>query len=1133
MFSLLHKEDRDYTGRLCYEYLLGEPGLCPHCRKTEVGRDLQSAREVYLPQIDRYFLSQGRVIDWAGRQAYIEYLTDITDTKRTQRQRIEMLQSITCGIVVSTADPAGSTYSIQYMNEGFCRLFESSEEALRERYKTDITVDIHPDDVWIIRKVASGLRRNRRHAEGTLRILFPGGRVKWVRVDVNGVLQADGMVTSYSTFYDVTTQVEQDQQLRDVIRNVPGGVCLYRWNGERLRPLVVSQRFFDLLGEEAAGEDLSAMENAEYPHVHPDDLPGLRKAVQEAFTKTGRMDHTYRMMNEKLGEYRWLNLQGITVPQADGTQLAYVSYADITEGQRMARELSFSERVLDTATEAAGLWVWRYDPATDRAYFSPRALQRFGLPEVLENYPRSWLERDYVLPEYREIYADAVRRMKEGAPRLVIEVRMRSGDGSVHWCEIRFVALPDEGGAAGVVVCTSRVIDFEKTLSAKYEMEKQKPSLGEKDLLFHAAFNLDTGVTMEYGYEPSGEQLEGRYPTQAQAIESVVSSAVGREQREKLLQYNDTAFLRDQMSRGKLSFALEYRRRLPDGRILWVRNLLHLVMEPNTRELLLFEYCYNIHEQKMAEEVLSFAMERDYERLACVDLRLGTMVQYGTYGDLEPNEVVDYDASRRGYAEQTVQPEDKPAFLADSAPQSIVEQVKKTGVYAFTTRIRGEDGRFGVVKTRFTAYDQENGIYIMARTDVTDLLREEERKNDQLREALALAQQANSAKSDFLSSMSHDIRTPMNAIMGMCNLALQDESDRVQVHESLSTINTSAELLLGLINNILDMSRIESGKMTLSRKLFSLTQQVSEAAQSYRALSRQKRQDFELEINITHDRCRGDAAKIHRALDNIVSNAIKYTPVGGTINYRISELPSTAPGIGRYRFCIADNGVGISREDQRHLFEPFYRGENGQRAEGTGLGLSIAKAIVDLKGGTIAVRSAPGGGTTFTVELPIQLAGDDEREDAGPAATHAAGVCDLSGIRVLLCEDHPVNQRVAVRMLEKVGAAVTVAENGRVGVDAFLAAADHTFQLILMDVRMPLMDGYQATRAIRTSGRPGADTVPIVAMTANAFAEDVQKSMAAGMDGHLAKPIKPELLYETILGFCRPEEGVPVFPDLK
>ncbi|MDD3164343.1 MAG: PAS domain-containing protein, partial [Oscillospiraceae bacterium] len=980
---------------------------------------------------------------------------------------------------------------------------------------------MHPDDRQSVsRAVAAQLAA---HPQYTVdyRMKKQDGSYIWVHDIGQATVDENGRDIIISVCYDVTQAHEKQAQLDAVVHNVPGGVCLYRWDGFQLHPIVVSEQLSSMLGGDAT-RAIEQTHGLMYKHVHPDDLPGLQQAILDAFHHTKKLDYTYRSLNSKTNHYIWIYVQGNVVPQADGTQLAYVSYTDITKERLMGQQLRASERALDAATEQAGLWYWNYEPSNNRAYFNPRCIRDFDLPQVLDNYPQAWLEQDFILPAYQAVYAEAVQQVKRGQPQVTFEAQVKFKDGVTHWAEFRFTNLPDEDGKQDIVICTGHLIDEEKALLAKYELEKQKPSLGEKNLLIHATFNLSTGETLDYAYAAVLGQQEHHYKTMTEAIARVAESIVDEDSKKSFLRLNDAHYLHIQLQQGNINFSMDYRREMPNGQIIWVKNIFHLVREPNSGALLLFEYCYDIHEQKMAEEVLYSATTYDYERIASVNFNIGKMMHYGALEGLPAERLLDYEAMRQDYAKNHVMPAVRAQFLLDTEPETVMARVKRDGHYGFTTKTLQPDGAVSIIKTRYVPYDLAHNIYILTRTDVTNILKEEEEKNGRLREALSVATQANGAKTDFLSAMSHDIRTPMNAIVGMCELALEDEHDCKQVHESLETIRSSSQLLLSLINNILDMSRIESGKMVLMNEPFSLTQQVKETAVSYQALAAQKQQIFHLHLNITHDACNGDIARIHSAIDNILSNAIKYTPIGGTITYRVSESPSGKAGIGLYRFEIADTGIGIRAEHQKHLFEPFYRGETNLTAkiEGTGLGLSIAKAIIDLKGGTISVKSAEGVGTTFLVELPLSFASARDVSAAHLNGTRSQAY-DLTGVHILLCEDHPVNQKVVQRMLEKVHAKVTIAEDGQCGYLALTQSVAGTFDLILMDIQMPKRNGFETARAIRESGHPQATTIPIIALSANAFSEDVQKSLRAGMNDHLAKPVIPAQLYEMVLRHLR------------
>ena len=400
--------------------------------------------------------------------------------------------------------------------------------------------------------------------------------------------------------------------------------------------------------------------------------------------------------------------------------------------------------------------------------------------------------------------------------------------------------------------------------------------------------------------------------------------------------------------------------------------------------------------------------------------------------------------------------------------------------------------------------------------------------NDEMRraqtvaaEALQSAERASKAKTDFLSNMSHDIRTPMNAIIGITTLMKNELHEPEKLAEHLSKLESSGQLLLGIINDILDMSRIESGKTTLNVDKMNLPQQISRLDSITRQQAGQRRQTFTVETHLQHENVLGDPNRLNQVLMNILSNAVKYTPNGGHIQLKVEELPRNEH-YARYRFVVQDDGIGMSEAFQKTLFEPFTREERSgtNKVQGTGLGMAITKSIVDLMGGSISVESTTGKGTRFEVvlEFPIDAEADhaqqvqalpDETEETSP----------LCGMRFLCAEDNAINAEILQMLLEAKGASCTICSNGQEIVDAFASVKPGEYDMILMDVQMPVMDGLEATRRIRSGENPLGRIIPILAMTANAFLEDMQKSKEAGMDEHLSKPVDINALEQTVKRF--------------
>ena len=406
-------------------------------------------------------------------------------------------------------------------------------------------------------------------------------------------------------------------------------------------------------------------------------------------------------------------------------------------------------------------------------------------------------------------------------------------------------------------------------------------------------------------------------------------------------------------------------------------------------------------------------------------------------------------------------------------------------------------------------------------THLTQANDEMRRAQDAAAEALYAAERASQAKTDFLSNMSHDIRTPMNAIVGLTTLMENELDQPEKLAEHLHKLESSGQLLLGIINNILDMSRIESGKTTLSVEPMRLSQQLDQLSTMIRAQASEKAQTFTVSTHLRHENLLADPTRLNQVLMNILSNAVKYTPRGGHIRFEVEELPRNEH-YAKYRFVVQDDGIGMSEAYQKTLFDPFTREERSgtNKVQGTGLGMAITKNIVDLMGGSISVESATGKGTRFEVVLEFPI---DTEADAVPTAQalpeEPEDVSPLCGMNFLCAEDNAINAEILELLLESKGAHCKIYPNGQELVDAFVRVKPGEYDMILMDVQMPVMDGLEATRRIRSSENPLGQVIPILAMTANAFLEDMQKSKEAGMDEHLSKPVDIDALEQTVKRF--------------
>ena len=548
------------------------------------------------------------------------------------------------------------------------------------------------------------------------------------------------------------------------------------------------------------------------------------------------------------------------------------------------------------------------------------------------------------------------------------------------------------------------------------------------------------------------------------------------------------------------------------------------------------------------------AMASDYRSVYYVDLDADDAVCYRS----DPNDAgqtpegihFSFTDRFRYYAECRVDKEYREDFLRYIDPDNIRKSLAQENIIAFRYLARyGEHEYYEMLRMAGVRHPADRDDHIVHAvgvgfTIIDAEMRETLAKSQALAAALTAAESANKAKTAFLSNMSHEIRTPMNAIIGLDSLAMHDETLSDKTREYLKKINGSAKHLLGLINDILDMSRIESGKFILRKEKFSFDEMLEQINTMIMAQCEEKGLEFLCKAKGNTDEFYiGDDMKIKQVLVNILSNAIKFTDPPGSVTLSV-EKTNDYKGYSTLRFLIKDTGIGISHEFLPHVFDAFAQ-ENGTRKNkygSTGLGLAITKNLVELMNGTITVNSKKDAGTEFTFVVTLKNCHDSQGDTHSATAKDSNTIAtdeystetnttnenkrsDLNGRHILLAEDFLINAEIVKELMALKGAEVNHAENGKIVVDMFKNSAPNYYDAILMDVRMPEMDGLEATKAIRALQREDAKTVPIIAMTANAFDEDVQRSLQAGMNAHLSKPVESEHLYKTLEEFIWKKEN--------
>ena len=754
---------------------------------------------------------------------------------------------------------------------------------------------------------------------------------------------------------------------------------------------------------------------------------------------------------------------------------------------------------------------------------------------------------------FKYVHPDDVIRIKElgealekGSDLESCDYRIMCGERGYRWIHIVSSVIKRENG---VITTYCNYTDVDDAVRSRAKLEKANSELNtqykrelarrkemEKNCLFTDCFN----VTQNHMVSSSTQQGEGKGEGKSEGkgdvksdiskynLEDVMNSSLDsiplEEDKERFRQVYDRKGMMERFERGEKDSNIEYRSTGHDGRLHWMRAATSMMEDPTTSDLLVYTYIYDIDEEKKRQLAIEQVTDEEIEYVLLVD----THNEATIIVDLNPVMV-------RVETDKTIVYHiipNSPHFdhVLDSDRQSVqdfynIDKIRKqlegktivSNIYSCLTSAGAATRK----EERAFYLDETKDNIVIVRRDITESYDKEQEQKENLQKALDAANAANKAKSEFLSRMSHDIRNPMNEIVGMTRL-VRDSKTSDERNHYLAQLDASSTYFLGLLNDILTMSKITEGKITLNPEAVKTAEFMEQILIMVRAQADEKGVNFEVRFadgpEVPYQFF--DTLRVRQILYNILNNAVKFTHRGGHVVYTAGHVER----MGKIwcRHVIEDNGVGMSPEFLTTVFTPFVQEENSESgfATGTGLGLSICKQLCDLMGGSIQVESKLGKGTTFTVEIPTtQLTEEEYAKQITRASGYigtAKGTGVLKGKKVIICEDHPVNREILEKLLAKKGVITLSAENGRDGVELFTKSKEGEINAILMDIRMPVMDGLTAAKAIRGLDRPDAAKVPIIAISANAFQEDLRASADAGMNDHLAKPVDPDKLYEVL-----------------
>lgn len=936
-------------------------------------------------------------------------------------------------------------------------------------------------------------------------------------------------ITDKITSSRKTEQLEQFYQT--LVQNLPGGIAVIRFDmaKKQMLPEYISEGFAAMTGM-STDEAYALYKNDATAGLHPDDLDYIIGRLNQHLKKHLDTCESIYRLRKKDGSYIWIKNNSSLILSPNEIPLIYAVYSDITkeiEAQNKLRQkyndlllrqqnYPLSNEILSGYCDITANRILRI---YDKTGIDP--LQKFGFERQnffkgLATLIESPEEREHFLNTF--LNAPLLEKFAQGINSQELECFIRMPhDNSGHYlkCVINMIESPDNGHTIGVL----SVLDL--TQFKINDQISMHLAHAHYDFIATCDFNSDS-----YQLFFTNSKANLMPPEQGSYSENIVAflqTFTVPKDREFCMEMFDPANMQRRLYHEN-SYSFHYSLKDEQGHI-YTKNMIVFLIDQRLNKVGMAraDITDYVREQRALLNTLAYT----FEQLSIINLVTKEFTMYtrkSVLQNLSPYKCADFNrALHKLSLPYTKLAADETAAEKFSLPVILSRLAEKPQGYEFTLPYLANDGSEKNKQINVLWGDEGHHTICLVRCDVTDIISAEKNSRSVLQNALDLAQEANRAKTDFLSAMSHDIRTPMNAIIGMTDLALDDLDNRQHLSEYLDIIKSSSSHLLTLINDILDMSRIEKGKLKLARTSFNLSVEIDRFCSRYQLLMDKNSLNFLHNAELLHCNCIGDTAQLQRIWDNLVSNACKFTPPGGTVTFSACELPSDNERLGWYKFTISDTGIGIDSESLQHLFDPFFRSSDviSKHIEGSGLGLAIVKNIVDYKGGTISVTSRQGEGTTFTVTLPLHFDTAAEHPVEKPTHTFGSADFDFSGKSLLLAEDHPINQKVAELILEKTGAAVTIVENGLQCTELFTGSAKGSFDAILMDIQMPVMNGYEAAQAIRSSTHPQSATIPIIAMTANAFAEDIKNALSAGMNAHIAKPIDPQKLYETLAAYIK------------
>ncbi|MCI1721734.1 MAG: response regulator [Lachnospiraceae bacterium] len=926
----------------------------------------------------------------------------------------------------------------------------------------------------------------------------------------------------------------QADSVSDILNNIPTGVCVLFMPDEAHQEILFANtqqmRLIspDMPAPEKVDPKQSAVRSAYYKNafsgVHPDDLPAALEVFRTCFNEKQFRIPQIRLRTSS-GTYIWVEMDVTLRENLPNGKLFYASYRDISKEVQLRQELdsqrqkNVEKTLLDTIGRLPTCSIL-YRENKDgpivperfsKEYLCFRGYAENETPDAKENgflqtvHPD---DRDCVI---RELAASHGER---GMHPVVVRILIR-GDG-YKWVSANFTWFFISEVKYLYVVFTDidELKKQDQLLQDQYDAAQSfLDSVADSYLMTQRSNLTQNKVDALRGYGAPSVSWEGR--SYEELTERMMRGVKEEKDRKNLAELIDRSCLFSSFEKGNRTITREFRS-TPDGQeTLWLQGVTTLSKHPKSGDIFAFFAVSSIREKKLSEAIIKKIVAEQCDYVSCIDAKRQRIMLFIPNKRWKGRETVhvdsDYEETLNTIFTKYVLLEERGRYREFMKLSNVLALLEKKESISALFHSNEESGIRSKL-LEFSYLDKANGLLSLVKTDITEAQQQQLEQEARLRRALERAETATAAKSEFLSGMSHDLRTPLNGVLGFTSFALEEKNPKKK-QEYLKKIASSGQLLLDLVNDTLDLSRIESGKAVPEPETVMSDDLVPAVVTALRPTAELKGvQLIEKLSHYQNEPVWADRLKINKIALNLISNSIKFTHAGGTVTVTpyCRSAGSEKECCG---FIIEDTGIGMSEEFMKHMYEPFSQEKRSESVQtpGTGLGLSIVKKYVDLLGGTIQVESHLHAGTRWEVVIPVTKLQNGLEEKPKAESPEV-----LKGRRILLCEDNQMNTEIASMLLKNKGMMVDSAENGLIGLKKFVASKEGYYDLILMDIRMPEMDGYEATRNIRALERQDALIIPIIAMTADAFEESVRAAKEAGMDAYITKPVEPRKMYETL-----------------